>query len=76
MEPGRDATDPDLGRVDGQGGDEGVAAGPVAPQVPVDLAACSGLPGTASTISLNRPRSPTMLADRIRIPIANSETGH
>jgi hypothetical protein len=43
MEPGRDAADSDLGCADGQGGDEGVAAspvaGPVAPQVPVDLAA-------------------------------------
>jgi len=37
--------------------------------------ACSGLPGTASTVSLNRPRSPAMLADRSAIPIANSETG-
>jgi hypothetical protein len=27
-------------------------------------------------VSLNRPRSPAMLADRSAIPIANSETGH
>ena len=38
--------------------------------------ACSGLPGTASTVRLNRPRSPAMLADRSAISIANSETGH
>jgi putative transposase len=37
--------------------------------------ACSGLPGIASTVSLNRPRSPTMLADRSAISIANSATG-
>src|SRR5918992_1807746 len=38
--------------------------------------ASSGLPGIASTVSLNHPRSPAMLADRSAIPIANSETGH
>jgi hypothetical protein len=32
------------------------------------------LPGIASTVSLNRPRSPAMLADRSAISIANSET--
>src|SRR5207247_11023456 len=37
--------------------------------------ACSGLPGIASTVSLNHPRSPAMLADRSAISIANSETG-
>jgi transposase InsO family protein len=36
--------------------------------------ACSGLHGTASTVSLNRPRSPAMLANRTKISIANSET--
>jgi hypothetical protein len=30
------------------------------------------LPGIASTVSLNRPRSPAMLADRSAISIANS----
>jgi hypothetical protein len=33
------------------------------------------LPGIASTVSLNHPRSPAMLADRTAISIANSETG-
>ena len=37
--------------------------------------ACSGLPGIASTVSLNHPRSPAMLANRSAISIANSETG-
>jgi hypothetical protein len=36
---------------------------------------CGGLPGTASTVNLNHPRSPAMLADRSGISIANSETG-
>jgi hypothetical protein len=38
--------------------------------------ACSGLPGTASTVNLNHPRNPAMLADQSAISIAKSETGH
>jgi hypothetical protein len=36
---------------------------------------CSGLPGTASTVKLNHPRSPARLADQSAISIAKSETG-
>jgi putative transposase len=35
----------------------------------------SGLHGIASTVNLNHPRSPAMLANRSGISIANSETG-
>jgi hypothetical protein len=31
--------------------------------------------GIASTVSLNRPRSPAMSVDRSAISVANSETG-
>jgi hypothetical protein len=59
--------------------DEHEGRGPAirkARQAGPELARLQRLPGTASTVSLNHPRNPAMVADRSAISIANPETGH
>jgi Integrase core domain len=59
--------------------DEHEGRGPAirkAPRPDLSRPACSGLPGIASTVNLNHPRSPAMLADRSAISTANSEARH
>jgi hypothetical protein len=47
------------------------AAHPTRPARRVLAPACGGLLGIASTVSLNRPRSPAMLADRTAISVTD-----